>query len=203
MTHVTCSLTAKNRDQLRNPTLGGLPLPFISIGDAGPVADPGIGGRRLIHPLASSPFLPLLSLPVLHSGAVIEYRLPITFLFSCLIMSGLFAVRLQEIATAARSVTRVFSIPTVCARTCASGVNIASSWYSTTPTTGNGIARTTSQSVCSSDPPWRHRANTTENCRQNGNASTTVRRRRGEAEAGAELRCNRKWKSSRAERRRR
>ena len=32
MTHVTCRLTAKNRDQLRNPTLGnrvyGLPLPF-------------------------------------------------------------------------------------------------------------------------------------------------------------------------------
>ena len=35
MTHVTCRLTAKNRDQLRNPTLGnrvgyGLPLPFTS-----------------------------------------------------------------------------------------------------------------------------------------------------------------------------
>ena len=31
MTHVTCRLTAKNRDQPRNPTLGieyGLPLPF-------------------------------------------------------------------------------------------------------------------------------------------------------------------------------
>ena len=35
MTHVTCRLTAKNRDQLRNPTLRsviecGLPLPFTS-----------------------------------------------------------------------------------------------------------------------------------------------------------------------------
>ena len=33
MTHVTCSLTAKNRAQLRNPTLGNrvwLPLPFSS-----------------------------------------------------------------------------------------------------------------------------------------------------------------------------
>ena len=34
MTHVTCRLTAKNRDQFRNPTLGnrvwlGLPLPFL------------------------------------------------------------------------------------------------------------------------------------------------------------------------------
>jgi len=32
MTHVTCRLTAKNRDQLRNPTLVieyGLPLPFL------------------------------------------------------------------------------------------------------------------------------------------------------------------------------
>ena len=33
MTHVTCRLTAKNRDQLWNPTLGsrvyGLPLPFL------------------------------------------------------------------------------------------------------------------------------------------------------------------------------
>ena len=31
MTHVTCRLTAKNRDQLRNPTLSieyGLPLPL-------------------------------------------------------------------------------------------------------------------------------------------------------------------------------
>ena len=33
MTHVTCRLTAKNRDQLRNSTFGsvieyGLPLPF-------------------------------------------------------------------------------------------------------------------------------------------------------------------------------
>jgi len=30
--HVTCRLTAKNRDQLRNPTLGNrvwLPLPFL------------------------------------------------------------------------------------------------------------------------------------------------------------------------------
>jgi len=33
MTHVTCRLTAKNRDQLRNPALGNrvLPLPFIII----------------------------------------------------------------------------------------------------------------------------------------------------------------------------
>ena len=34
MTHITCRLTAKNRDQLRNPTLGnrvwGLPLPFLA-----------------------------------------------------------------------------------------------------------------------------------------------------------------------------
>ena len=35
MTHITCRLTAKNRDQLRNPTLDnrvyGLPLPFTCI----------------------------------------------------------------------------------------------------------------------------------------------------------------------------
>jgi len=34
MTHVTCRLTAKNRDQLRNPTLDslyGLPLPFLPL----------------------------------------------------------------------------------------------------------------------------------------------------------------------------
>ena len=34
-THVTCRLTAQNRDQLRNPTLGkieyGLPLPFFCV----------------------------------------------------------------------------------------------------------------------------------------------------------------------------
>jgi len=31
MTHVTCRLTAKNRDQLRNPTLGiEYGLPFLS-----------------------------------------------------------------------------------------------------------------------------------------------------------------------------
>ena len=34
MTHITCRLTAKSRDQLRNPTLGSrvywLPLPFVS-----------------------------------------------------------------------------------------------------------------------------------------------------------------------------
>jgi len=28
MTHVTCKLTAKNRDQFRNPTLGKRGLPF-------------------------------------------------------------------------------------------------------------------------------------------------------------------------------
>jgi len=34
MTHITCRLTAKNRDRLRNPTLGnrvGLPLPFLRV----------------------------------------------------------------------------------------------------------------------------------------------------------------------------
>ena len=28
MTHITCRLTAKNRDQLRNPTIGNLHLPL-------------------------------------------------------------------------------------------------------------------------------------------------------------------------------
>ena len=30
MTHVTCRLTAKNRDQLRNPTLGNLVWPTFT-----------------------------------------------------------------------------------------------------------------------------------------------------------------------------
>jgi len=39
MTHVTCKLTAKNRDQLRNPTLGNrLWAAFLIIGDVSDVA---------------------------------------------------------------------------------------------------------------------------------------------------------------------
>jgi len=39
MTHVTCKLTAKNRDQLRNPTLGNrLRAAFLIIGDVSDVA---------------------------------------------------------------------------------------------------------------------------------------------------------------------
>jgi len=48
MTHVTCRLTAKNRDQLRNRTLGNRVWATFYIYDA-PCADRGAARRRCIE----------------------------------------------------------------------------------------------------------------------------------------------------------
>jgi len=60
MTHVTCRLTAKNRDQLRNPTLGnrtyGLPLPFYftNRNNCCRIADKSLHDRSRSHSCSSA-----------------------------------------------------------------------------------------------------------------------------------------------------
>jgi len=51
VTHVTCRLTAENRDQLRNPTL---PLPFLLVLSSEPVRAPEVASSSLLDQAAAA-----------------------------------------------------------------------------------------------------------------------------------------------------
>ena len=62
MTHVTCRLTAKNRDQLRNPTLGNRVWATYTVLMSAQQLHGDKGGRDDITPVRRSPLFCLVSL---------------------------------------------------------------------------------------------------------------------------------------------
>jgi len=74
MTHITCRLTAKNRNQLRNPTLGNRVwatftfLSLVGVKDAGR----GVFGRHTLSPTSATTHY---SSPDNAIGLVAQYKL--------------------------------------------------------------------------------------------------------------------------------